>query len=306
MSVSTAPVAPRGCPRAIAPPWTGQVGSAATLGPPPDQRKIGFFVLSPLEGRRVGPYEAQDLLGAGGMGEVYRARDTRLDRAVAKLVAAATEKQLTEAGVVLGTATYMAPEQVRGAKTDGRSDLFSLGCVLYEMLGGRRPFVGASVAETLASILREEPAPLPAPEPLPGLERVVRRCLEKAPALRFQSTDDLVFALEGLLSVPAGASAVGASGAEGDRPRGRRGPPSLCGGGRWSLLRGSCHAPGRAELRAQTPARSVSLRRTCSPSRRAARWRSPSGPPSHSRSTSSAASRACRSRAARRASSRTR
>jgi Tol biopolymer transport system component len=139
--------------------------------------------------------------------------------ALAALSQLPTEERLTEAGTVLGTAGYMSPEQVRGAKTDGRSDLFSLGCVLYEMLGGRRPFAGGSVAETLAAVLREEPAPLPAPEPLPGLERVVRRCLEKDPAHRFQTADDLAFALEGLLGAPsdAGRATVGESPAGGRR-----------------------------------------------------------------------------------------
>jgi Tol biopolymer transport system component len=131
------------------------------------------------------------------------------DPALEALSQAPTEERLTEAGTVLGTVGYMAPEQVRGTKADARSDVFSLGCVLYEMLAGRRPFGGGSAAETLAAVLREEPGPLPVPEPLPGLERVVRRCLEKDPARRFQSVDDLAFAFEGLLGVPAGAATGG-------------------------------------------------------------------------------------------------
>ena len=121
----------------------------------------------------------------------------------------------------------MSPEQVRGETADHRSDLFALGCMLYEMVGGRRPFGGASAAETLAAVLREEPAPLAMPESLPGLERLVRRCLEKDPARRFQSADDLAFALEGLLSLPSSPSRP-----SGVAPPGVLAPPAA--GRRWS------------------------------------------------------------------------
>jgi eukaryotic-like serine/threonine-protein kinase len=101
----------------------------------------------------------------------------------------------TEAGVVMGTVGYMSPEQVRGLPADARSDLFSFGTVLYEMLSGRRPFSGPSSAETLSAILRDEPAPLSPGSASPALERVVRRCLEKGPEGRFQTARDLAFAL---------------------------------------------------------------------------------------------------------------
>jgi len=279
-------------------------------------------------GTKLGPYEIQSLLGAGGMGEVYRARDTRLGREVALKVlpesfardtdrlrrfeqearavaalnhpnilalhdignqsgtpfivsellegstlrselengarsprkaadyavqiaqglAAAHEKNIihrdlkpenvfitkegrvkildfglaklapntseanpesagltltsspTEAGAVMGTAGYMAPEQVRGSAVDSRTDIFAFGAVLYEMLSGRRAFRRDTAAETMTAILKEDPPELSemARPVSPGLERIVRRCLEKQPEQRFQSAKDLAFALEAL------------------------------------------------------------------------------------------------------------
>ncbi len=104
----------------------------------------------------------------------------------------------TGAGVVLGTAGYMAPEQVRGLPADHRSDIFAFGCVLYEMLAGARAFYGETGAETMTAILRDDPPALPlGPRKTPpALDRVVRRCLEKRPEERFQSARDLAFALE--------------------------------------------------------------------------------------------------------------
>jgi hypothetical protein len=105
----------------------------------------------------------------------------------------------TSPGTVLGTMGYMSPEQARGLVADRRSDVFSLGAVLFEMLTGRRAFKGATPADTLSAILREDPTEgvAPGPELPQGLLRVVRRCLEKAPEDRFQSARDLAFALEG-------------------------------------------------------------------------------------------------------------
>lgn len=106
----------------------------------------------------------------------------------------------TAAGVVLGTAGYMSPEQVRGAATDHRSDIFAFGTVLYEMLSGCRAFKGGTAVETMTAILNDDPPDL-SPSSLrisPALDRIVRRCLEKEPDQRFQSAKDLAFALEAL------------------------------------------------------------------------------------------------------------
>ncbi len=121
------------------------------------------------------------------------AKLTHPERSGAPATEAETQSAVTEAGVVMGTVGYMSPEQVKGQAVDARSDLFAVGCVLYEMLAGRRPFSGSSSAETMSAILRDEPKPLSVGS-LP-LERVVRRCLEKSPDERFQSARDLAFAL---------------------------------------------------------------------------------------------------------------
>ncbi len=278
-----------------------------------------------LEGQQVGHYQIHSLLGAGGMGQVYQARDTRLDRAVAIKVlpasfasdpdrlrrfeleakatgalnhpniltihdtgahegtpyivtellegtelrallkdgplplrqaldyarqiaqglAAAHEKGIThrdlkpanlfvtnegrvkildfglaklnpiklvgsaeaetmmqvpqtEPGVVMGTVGYMSPEQVRGQAADHRSDIFSFGIILYEMLTGRRAFQGDTFAEVMAAIVKEDPLDISATNPLipAPLERVTRHCLEKRPEQRFQTASDLGFAIE--------------------------------------------------------------------------------------------------------------
>ena len=106
---------------------------------------------------------------------------------------------VTEAGAVLGTVGYMSPEQVRGEEVDHRSDLFSLGIVLYEMLSGQRPFQAATAAETMTAILRQDPKELPAVDAdlTPALDRLVRHCLEKMPEQRYQAAGDLAFELEG-------------------------------------------------------------------------------------------------------------
>jgi serine/threonine protein kinase len=252
-------------------------------------------------GARLGPYEIQSLLGAGGMGEVYRARDTRLGRDVAikilpepfaadpdrlrrfeheaqaiaalnhphicqlhdigpgylvlefiegeplhgpmaveqalplalqvasaleaahrhgilhrdlkpmnimvtregtaklldfglaKLVSVDAEVTRTVDGMVLGTPAYMSPEQAQGQSLDARSDIFSFGAVLYEMLSGSRAFGGRSTADVLSAVLRDDPRPTQAP---PAVERIVRRCLAKQPGQRFQTMAEVREALE--------------------------------------------------------------------------------------------------------------
>jgi serine/threonine protein kinase len=204
-------------------------------------------------GTKLGPYayEILALIGAGGMGEVYRARDTRLGRdvalkvvhphlasdperlsrfekdgrikildfGVAKLVQPAlpsvsmteapTAAPDTDAGIVLGTVGYMSPEQVLGKQLDSRSDLFSFGVVLYEMLSGKRPFQKDTAPETMAAILKEEPPELSGVNKAvpPGLDRIVRHCLEKEPSNRFQSARDVAFDLESLSQITAPGTA---------------------------------------------------------------------------------------------------
>jgi Tol biopolymer transport system component len=141
-----------------------------------------------------------------------------LDFGLAKLIAeetmgplsSAATAAVTEPGVVLGTAGYMSPEQVRGQAVDHRSDIFSLGAVLYEMLTGSRAFQGATAADTMSAILKEEPPELSSTvRNLPAaLGRVVHRCLEKDPAERFQSARDLAFNLELLSREGSGSGAA--------------------------------------------------------------------------------------------------
>jgi serine/threonine protein kinase len=288
--------------------------------------------MSLTSGTKLGPYEIQSALGAGGMGEVYRARDTRLQRDVAVKIlpesfaregdrlhrfeqearavaalnhpnilaifdtgqqngspylvsellegetlrtvldggvlpqrktieygvqiaqglAAAHEKGIvhrdlkpenvfitkdgrvkildfglaklaqkaavadgvtltsshTAAGMVMGTASYMAPEQVRGDAADPRTDIFAFGAVLYEMASGKRAFRRETTAETMTAVLKEDPPELnDAGYPIsPALDRIVRRCLEKTPDQRFQSSKDLSFALGALSGTDSSAA----------------------------------------------------------------------------------------------------
>jgi serine/threonine protein kinase len=124
---------------------------------------------------------------------------------------------LTEPGIIAGTVGYMSPEQVRGERVDGRSDIFSLGVVLWEMLTGHRPFRGDSPVETLSAILREEPPPDPAFADLPSeFERILRLSLQKRPEDRYGSAADLAIDLRRVACDASGATAPGGE------PRGRR------------------------------------------------------------------------------------
>src|SRR5579864_2953489 len=178
----------------------------------------------PLSSRKSIEYSvqiAQALAGAHEKGIVHRdlkpenifvTKDARvkvLDFGLAKLaqktsVAAADGVTLTSshtaAGLVMGTASYMAPEQVRGEAADARTDIFSFGAVLYEMLSGKRAFRRDTPAETMTAVLKEDPPELEdASHPIsPALDRIMRRCLEKNPEQRFQSAKDLSFALSAL------------------------------------------------------------------------------------------------------------
>jgi len=124
-----------------------------------------------------------------------------------------TMTQATEAGVVMGTAGYMSPEQVRGAAVDPRSDIFSFGAILYEMISGKRAFHRETAADTMSAILKEDPADLSetSRNVSPALERIVQHCLEKNPEQRFHSASDIAFDLEhltGVSSTSAKATAV--------------------------------------------------------------------------------------------------
>ena len=112
-------------------------------------------------------------------------------------VPTATARDGTDAGTRLGTMGYMSPEQVRGHAVDPRTDIFAFGCVLYEMLCGLRAFKGATAADTISAILKEDPAPLGdlRQSVSPALQQVVDRCLEKRPENRFSSAHDLALAL---------------------------------------------------------------------------------------------------------------
>jgi TolB-like protein/Tfp pilus assembly protein PilF len=117
------------------------------------------------------------------------------------------EARQTQAGMVMGTVGYMSPEQVRGQAVDRRSDVFSFGAILYELLSRKRAFKRASSVETMEAILRSEPAELSRSSGAPpALEAIVKRCLEKSPDRRFESAREVAIALEELWSPVATAS----------------------------------------------------------------------------------------------------
>jgi eukaryotic-like serine/threonine-protein kinase len=138
--------------------------------------------------------------------------------------AAPTTPAPTEPGTVMGTVGYMAPEQVRGFSADARSDIFAFGCVLYEMVSGKRAFAAATSAETMAAILRDTPEPVSPARIVPGLDRIIARCLEKGPDERFQSARDLAFALREMSGTSAPLQSVSGAASEAPRRRFRRGP----------------------------------------------------------------------------------
>ena len=121
----------------------------------------------------------------------------------------------TVAGQVMGTAGYMAPEQVNGEEVDQRTDLFAFGCVLYETITGQQPFAGKSIPDTLSRILHDEPEPLvEVDESLPfELQRIVKKCLAKEPAKRYQTAGDLVVDIQALGTDVESGAALPASGA---------------------------------------------------------------------------------------------
>ncbi|MCA1573001.1 MAG: protein kinase [Acidobacteria bacterium] len=134
-----------------------------------------------------------------------------------------TRKLNTDPGTAVGTVGYMSPEQVRGQRVDHRSDIFSLGVILYEMLSGERAFRGDSAIETLNAILKEDPLGLSESNSQihPALERVVMHCLEKSPEQRFQSARDVAFALEALSGLSSSRTMTAALPLTAGRPKNR-------------------------------------------------------------------------------------
>src|SRR5215510_4321754 len=129
-------------------------------------------------------------------------------------------KVSTATGVVMGTVSYMSPEQARGQKVDRRTDIFSLGDVIYEMIAGRRPFEGATMSDVIAALLTAEPPPLGqhCPEVTTELERIMEKCLAKDREARYQSAAELIVELK---TLPPGSRTEEATtrGVEGTRPR---------------------------------------------------------------------------------------
>jgi eukaryotic-like serine/threonine-protein kinase len=180
--------------------------------------RIGRGALAIEEVLQIGTDVVRGLVAAHEAGSVHRDLKpeniflTRqraakiLDFGIAKLAIGdeTRDGQSTLTGIVLGTAGYLAPEQIRGGEIDGRADLFALGAILFEMLTGRRPFAREHTVDTLHAILHEPPSDLleQRPDVPSGLAAIVQRLLEKAPDARFQSAADLGAALEEIASQP--------------------------------------------------------------------------------------------------------
>ena len=126
------------------------------------------------------------------------AKETGAAGTLATITSARPVSPVTQQGTIVGTFQYMSPEQVEGKEVDGRSDIFSLGAVLYEMVTGKRAFEGKSQLTVASAILEKEPKPIGAAKPLtpPGLEHIIRKCLAKEPEKRWQSTGDVASELQ--------------------------------------------------------------------------------------------------------------
>jgi len=202
--------------------------------------RIGRGALSPPRACEVAAAIARGLAAAHAKGIVHRdlkpenvmlTRDGQvkvLDFGIAKLRApepgpdgrTVTTPLRTAPDIMLGTAGYMAPEQIRSLHTDGRADLFALGAILFELLTGGRAFDRDSRVETLNAILHDDPPVASAATLLPPVvDRIVRRCLEKDPDARFQSARDLAFALETAAGMTTSAAVAATEGSAARVPR---------------------------------------------------------------------------------------
>jgi len=177
------------------------VEGEALLGPMPVDGavRLGIQIASAVEAAHDRGILHRDLKPSNIM--VTATGDAKLlDFGLAKLLDYDADATTTVDGALVGTVAYMSPEQARGKPLDVRSDVFSFGAVVYEMLAGRRPFEGKNAVETLSAVLDDDPAPIDAP---PALARIVTRCLRKQPSDRFQSMRDVRIALEQLATEAA-------------------------------------------------------------------------------------------------------
>ncbi len=190
--------------------------------PPQEVVRIGIQVADALEAAHRQGIVHRDLkpgnimLTAGGVKlldfGLATYRTPEVERQLSRLTdlpTATAPSPLTEEGAILGTYQYMAPEQLQGKGADARSDLFALGCVLYEATSGRHPFTGRNRASLIGAILKDQPAPISTIEPMapPALDRLVRDCLAKDPDDRLQTAHDVKLQLEWIVE---GVSQVGA------------------------------------------------------------------------------------------------